>query len=239
MINKHSRAATKEPMRKRFFITSPGTDIGKTFITAAMVRQAKALGRSAAAYKPVISGFDADAPEKSDTGILLHGLGRLVTASSIERTSPWRYALPLAPSMAAEVEERAALDFDKLIAFSREVIDGPEHVVLIEGAGGVMTPLDKKHTVLDWIEACGIPTIMVSGSYLGTISHTLTALAVVQHRKIPIHALVLDESEESSVSLPATISELKRWVAAPIISVGRRTCSDGWKDVPELKAIFD
>ena len=239
MNNKHSRAATKEPMRKRFFITSPGTDIGKTFITAAMVRQAKALGRSAAAYKPVISGFDAEKPEKSDTGILLHGLGRLITADSIERVSPWRYELPLAPPMAARVEERPTLDFNKLVSFSREVIDGPEHIVLIEGAGGVMSPLDGKHTVLDWIEACGIPVVVVSGSYVGTISHTLTALAVVQQRKIPIHALILDESEESGVSLDATAAELKRWIHAPIIPVGRRSCPDGWKYVPELKTIFD
>ena len=49
----------------------------------------------------------------------------------------------------------------------------------IEGVGGIMVPLDRKHTVLDWAKALGLPLIVVAGSYLGTISHTLTALRVI------------------------------------------------------------
>ena len=83
------------------FITSTGTGIGKTFVTAGLVRYFRDKARSVEACKPVISSFDPSAPEASDTGILLSALGRGVTEAEIERVSPWRFAAPLSPNMAA------------------------------------------------------------------------------------------------------------------------------------------
>src|ERR1700722_19853614 len=142
-------------MNQRFFVTSTGTGTGKSFITAALVRQAKALGKSVAAYKPVISGFDPAQPKDSDTGVLLDALGLPLTDENIARVSPWRFKAPLAPSMAARMENRA-LDFDELIAHSLKAMQSSEDIVLIEGVGGVMAPLNERYTVTEWIEALEI-----------------------------------------------------------------------------------
>ena len=68
-------------------------------------------------------------------------------------------------------------------------------VLLIEGIGGIMVPLDDRHTVLDWMTLLRIPIVLVAGTYVGTISHTLTALEVLVRRNLDIAAVVVSESE--------------------------------------------
>ena len=225
-------------MRQRYFITSTGTGIGKTFTTAALVRQAKALGKSVAAYKPVISGFDPAQPKDSDTGVLLGALGVPASDENIARISPWRFKALLAPSMAARMENRA-LDFDELIAHGLKTMQGSEDTVLIEGVGGVMAPLNERYTVTEWIEALEIEAILVTGSYLGTISHTLTALTVLEQRAIPIFAVIVSESEISEVPVKDTISELENWTRLPLIAMRRRKPGEDAKNIEELRGLFN
>jgi dethiobiotin synthetase len=207
-------------MQQKFFITSTGTGIGKTFITAALVRQAKQLGRSVAAFKPVISGFDTDTISESDTAVLLRSLGLELTPENVEKISPWRFKAPLAPSMAARVENRE-VDFDAMLRSSKSMIQGGEDMILIEGVGGVMVPMDDRHTVLDWIAGLNIPVLLVVGSYLGSISHTLTAVSALQQKGINLHAAIVNESKESSVELQESFEELRRWVPYSLISMRR------------------
>lgn len=208
-------------MNQRFFITSTGTGIGKSFITTALVRQAKALGQSVAAYKPVISGFDPADAAGSDTGLILDSLGLPLTLENIGHVSPWRYAAPLAPSMAARKENRP-LDFYALAAHGKKALQGNEDLILIEGVGGVMVPLDGRRTVLDWIKELDVPVMLVAGTYLGSLSHTLTALSVLLQMDIPVHVVVVNESENATVTLADTVGELKLWTGAHIIPVARQ-----------------
>ena len=73
-----------------FFVTATGTDIGKTFVAAGLIRHFRAAGRAVGAIKPVATGFDPAAAEASDPGMLLSALGRPVTPAEIERIAPWR-----------------------------------------------------------------------------------------------------------------------------------------------------
>src|SRR5690606_23561734 len=102
-----------------FFITATGTDIGKTFVTAGLIRYMLAQGLPVDARKPVMSGFDPAAVADSDAGILLRALGRPIDEAELNRLSPWRYRAPLAPDIAAAREGRH-LDVDEMIAKSRE-----------------------------------------------------------------------------------------------------------------------
>ena len=90
------------------FITATGTDIGKTFVAAGLIRHLRAAGRSVDALKPVVTGFDPLDAAASDTGVLLSALGRPVTPAEIDRISPWRFRAPLSPDMAARRENRSA-----------------------------------------------------------------------------------------------------------------------------------
>src|ERR1700689_2331611 len=102
-------------MKKLYFITAAGTGVGKTFVAAALACELKSRGKSVAALKPIISGFDPAAPEESDTGILLKAQGLELSEKNITAISPWRFRDPISPGMAAENENRP-IDFDGLVA---------------------------------------------------------------------------------------------------------------------------
>jgi len=195
------------------FVTATGTDIGKTFVTAGLIRHFRATGRPVAALKPVLSGFDAGHPEASDAAILLDALGCPSTADEIARISPWRFAAPLSPDMAAAREGRA-IDYPELVEHCRRALASRQGVLLIEGIGGVMVPLDDHHTVLDWMSLLRIPVLLVAGSYVGTISHTLTALEVVARRNLEIAAVVVSESPASAATLDDTVAAISRFAGA-------------------------
>ena len=204
-----------------YFVTATGTDIGKTFVAAGLIRHWRGEGRAAEALKPVISGFDQAAADASDTGILLTAMGRPINRNEIDRISPWRFTAPLSPDMAARREGRS-IDFDALLAFSRRAIDPTVGSLLIEGAGGLMTPLDDRHTMLDWMQALNLPAILVAGSYLGTISHTLSALETLARRNLPVAALVISETAGSTVDLTETIDTIARFIGdTPIVGLPR------------------
>jgi dethiobiotin synthetase len=197
------------------FVTATGTDIGKTFVTAGLIRALRRAGRTVDAAKPVISGFSMNRLGESDTGALLAAMGRPLHAQEAARLSPWRFTAPLSPDMAAEAEGKT-LDFDRLIADSRHRIAAAEDILLIEGVGGIMVPLDDRHTVLDWMAALNLPVLLVAGSYLGTISHTLSAADVLTRQGLKIAALVISETEGSTVGLDQTAATLRRFVPAEI-----------------------
>jgi dethiobiotin synthetase len=194
------------------FVTATGTDIGKTFVAAGLIRHWRAQGRKVDVRKPVMSGFDPAAAAASDAGVLLAAMGKTPVPDEIARISPWRFAAPLSPDMAAQREGRA-LDYAALVAFSRKAIADCDGTLLIEGVGGVMVPLDGPHTVLDWIEALGGPVLVVAGSYLGSLSHTLTCLDVLRRRSIALAALVVNETPGSAVPLADTVVTLQRFAA--------------------------
>src|SRR5215467_9024765 len=140
------------------FVTATGTDIGKTFVTAGLIRHLRAKGRTVEAIKPVVSGFDAAALQRSDPAMLLGALGREITLAEVERIAPWRFAAPLSPDMAAHRDGRA-IAFQEVVAFCRRSMAERRGGLLIEGIGGVMVPLDDRHTVLDLMSVLRIPVI--------------------------------------------------------------------------------
>src|SRR5690606_6777257 len=81
--------------------------------------------------------------------------------------------------------------------------------LVIEGAGGVMSPLTDDKTVLDLIAALGGPTILVTGTYLGAISHTLTALEALRRRDVVLPCVIVNESAADNVNLEETVRSLR------------------------------
>jgi dethiobiotin synthetase len=201
------------------FITGTGTGVGKTFVTSGLIHHFRERGQRAAALKPVVSGFDSTEPSKSDPALLLKALGRAITPDEIEHISPWRFRAPLSPDMAARAENRA-IDFQAVAEFCCGVIAKGSGVLLIEGIGGIMVPLDERHTVLDLMIALGLPLILVGGSYLGTLSHVLSAQDVILRHGLDLRALVISESE-GAPPLDATLATLANFAKVPLLGLRR------------------
>ena len=201
------------------FVTATGTDVGKTFVACVLARELRARGRRLRVLKPVATGFDARRAEQSDTGRLLLAQDLPLNDANLDATSPWRFTAPLSPDMAARRENRV-LPFADLVAFCAERHD--VDLTLIEGIGGVMVPLDAEHTVLDWIERLRPKVVLVAGSYLGTLSHTLTAVSCLRACDLAPAAVVVSESEGAPPPLDETADTLRRLLkGAPVVALPR------------------
>lgn len=176
------------------FVTGTGTDIGKTYVSCALIRALKARATLVDAFKPVVSGFDPRDAAGSDPARLAAALG---DPGAVLRIAPRRYRAPLAPNIAARLEGQTLVLDDMVIdavARTAELRDG---LLLVEGAGGVMSPLTDAETNLDMITALGAPVLLVAGSYLGTISHVLTAMVALRAAKAQVAAVVISESPDA------------------------------------------
>jgi dethiobiotin synthetase len=220
---------------KSLFVTSTGTGIGKTLVTAALVRELRARGEPVRAAKPVISGYPGESGGENDTDVLLRAQELRPSDAERDAISPWRFRAALSPDMAAAREGRA-IDFAKLVEWTRERRRQAPGWLLVEGVGGVCVPIDERHTVLDWIAATGFPALLVAGGYLGTLSHTLTAASVLRARGVELAGVVLSESDESPVPLAETRASLLRFLGPVPCALLPRLAPkpDPWRDAPPL-----
>ena len=208
------------------FVAGTGTDVGKTYVTASLIRGLREAGRAAEALKPVVSGFDPDAPEGSDPAVLLQALGRDWSPEALAEIAPWRFRAPLSPPLAA-AREGGRLSGQRVIAHCRDrAARTPEGTwLLVESAGGIMSPLDDTQTMLDLAAALAAPVLLVAGSYLGTISHTLTAAAVIRAAGLAVAGVVRSDSGAGAPPLEETVAAVsERLRPGPVIGL-RRGCA--------------
>lgn len=210
-------------MSRVYFITATGTDSGKTWLTAGVAAACRARGLPVRALKPVMSGYDPARPEANDAGVLAVALkvGPGDTVAAVTTIAPWRFAAPLSPDRAAALEGKG-IDFAELTGWCRNEIAKDDGLLLIEGVGGVMVPLDATYTVRDWIAALDVPVVLVAGTYLGAISHTLSALAALRETGVVPALLVINQSAASTVSVEDTLASLRPHLGGlPLLTVGR------------------
>ena len=158
---------------KTYFITGIGTDIGKTVVSAILVEALKADY-----WKPIQSGD----LHQSDT-MKVQGL----ISNSISHFFPEAYRLtePMSPHAAAAIDG---------VTINLESITVPptSNNLIIEGAGGLMVPLNDDSLVIDLIEKLKVEVILVSRNYLGSINHTLLSIEALQRRNIPIKGIIFN-----------------------------------------------
>lgn len=155
----------------RFFVTGNGTDVGKTIVSAILTQALQSDY-----WKPIQAG-NLDLLDSS----IVAGL----VSNSVSRIHPERYTLtePMSPHAAAHGEGIT-------ISINDFVLPETENGLVIEGAGGVMVPLNREKLLIDLIEKLKAPVIFVSRHYLGSINHTLLSLEALKRRKIAIHGII-------------------------------------------------
>jgi len=165
---------------KEFFITGTDTGIGKTLVSGMLM---SAL--DATYWKPIQAGLD----EETDTEFV-----QRVSGANDSRIIPERYRLetPMSPHAAADIDGvKISLDDFELPEYDTE------HLI-VEGAGGLIVPINWKHTVLDMIERLKLPVLLVARSSLGTLNHTLLSLKALRDRGIEVFAVVLNGEKHPS-----------------------------------------
>jgi len=206
---------------KPIFITSTGTNIGKTYLTNLLIKRALKLNYKINAIKPIISGFNIAKLEETDSGIILKALS--MDKRRIDEISPWRFKDPLSPDMAAKLAKKE-INFKEIINYCNSYIKSKkdDDILLIEGVGGTMVPINSKYTILDLIKKLNIPIILTIGSYLGSISHTLNSYEVLIKNNVNINSIILNQSNENDVGIELTKSSLLNYIKTiPIYSIHR------------------
>lgn len=216
-----------------YFVTATGTDVGKTYVTAGIIRAARQAGRAAAAIKPIMSGYDPTWMHQSDAGILLGAMEKPVTPDNIAAISPWRFAAALSPDLAAQRENRT-LNLHGVATFCQAALHAAAGPMLIEGVGGAMVPLDAAHTVRDWIAALDLPVILVAGTYLGSISHSLTTIEALTTHNIRIAHIVLSESRDAPISTSELAAVIGRFChGVPVHIIPRNYNDQSFRELAE------
>lgn len=214
------------------FITSSGTEIGKTLVTASLVYQCRVRHRTAMALKPVISGIE-DGWEGSDSAIIAQAMGRAPSKATLETLSPHAFLAPLSPAMAAKREGKE-LDIDAVLKTCRDALESFP-LTLIEGVGGSFVPLRADYLVADWIKDLGLPSLLVVGSYLGAQSHALATFEAMRARGLAVTGLVVSETAgPGHPDFRETVETLRTLTGLPAVAVPRISGPRPWERAPDM-----
>ena len=186
----------------RVFVTATDTGVGKTQVASALLSLLADAGLSPAPFKPYESGC-ADLSRPADALALRAAAG---SRDPLDRICVHRFRAPLAPGVAAARLGRAP-DLGSVQAAYRSF--GNRRPVVVEGAGGLLVPLDPRRDVIDLVQALRLPVLLVARAGLGTLNHTGLSLALLAARRIPVLAVVLSRS--SPVRDPA-VEDNPRWL---------------------------
>lgn len=168
-------------MAKRIFITATNTDIGKTYTTLKMLRYYAAQGLRVGVIKPVETGVvDGVYPDGEQLLATLKKLNAACSDMRVEDVVPISYELPAAPYIASG---GAMLDFD-LLTSAIEKMEERCDVLLIEGAGGLMVPVDYSFMMIDLISFLNASALLVTHCALGCINDTLLSLQALEQKNI-------------------------------------------------------
>jgi dethiobiotin synthetase len=211
----HFRFDVSGMRRTTFFITGTDTGVGKTALTALLTRHLRQRGVNAAALKPVCSGGRTDART-------LHAAS--AGALTLDEINPWHFRAPIAPLLAARRERRRVRLAD-VLAHVRAMQKRFE-VVLIEGAGGLLSPLGGNFDSRDLIAALQATPMVVCPNQLGAVNHVLLTLAALPRsasgraRVVWMSPSKPDASTSTNASLLAGFLDAKRIFCLPWL--GRR-----------------
>ena len=205
-------------MSHAYFLTGTDTEIGKTFVTCALLLRARQLGLTVAGIKPVAAGTDA-AGRNED-------VERIRAASNVELPTevinPYRFAPAIAPHLAA-AEAGVGIDFARIAAACASARQRAD-LVIVEGVGGFCVPLGVDRDSADLAVALALPLILVVGLRLGCINHALLTAEAIAARGLTLAGWVANRIDPDMARAENNITALRERLAAPLLgSVPRIT----------------
>ena len=217
---------------KGIFVTATDTGIGKTMVSAALAHFLTERGLNVGIMKPAESGV-CDPSRLGDDGSLLQWAAS--SGDAVDDISPYRLRAPLAPAQAAE-KEGCFIDFAALVSTAQKL--GNRHdFLIIEGAGGLMTPLSGGLLMADLAKAIGLPLLVVTTARLGTLNQTLLTIFAAQQMGIPLAGYMINrmpaQPDEAAETAPHTLASL---ASADILGVLPEVSGDARGKVLTLSA---
>jgi dethiobiotin synthetase len=204
--------------KKCIFVTGTDTGVGKTIVAAGLVRLARRSGSRALAVKPVETGCSVrDGMLYPEDGVFLRNAAQ--NDISLDECVPFRFSLAASPARAAAAA-RSNLHISDLEEHVRAVAEDAD-LTVVEGAGGLMVPIQGDVMMIDLLERLGSPAVIVAKTKLGTVNHTLLSLNALRQRQIETAGIVLscssDDPGPEEEFTPGDISRLAKDVAVLVL----------------------
>jgi dethiobiotin synthetase len=201
---------------KSYFITATDTGVGKTTVTSALAACIHKLGINVGVMKPVATGIVQKTGFKSSDVSILHRAAQVDDPEG--EINPIFMPLPVSPYDASKALD---LTFDKKIILEKFAkLKNKHDMMLVEGIGGILTPLSMNYFVADLIKELGHETIIVTRPTLGTLNHTMMTVNTCLQYKIPVTGIIINNYDENGgleeKNAPTTIHEI---TGVPILGV--------------------
>ena len=221
---------------KNIFITSTGTNIGKTYCTVEILKEMLHRKVLFNAYKPILSGFNIYNIKDSDSYKILKTNNKEPKIEDIKEISPWLFEKPIAPSIAAKKENKS-LKYNDVLEWCLKKSDN-NIINIFEGAGGLLVPIEKIKTILDLMKDLNSKVVLVVGNYLGSVSHTLSAIQNLQHANLQIINIIINKNiNNDDIDIKDTESLLRSSINKKII-IRKVNYGDKYKSI-SLKKITE
>lgn len=202
--------------QRAMFVTGTDTDAGKTYISAALLRHFAAQSLRVVGMKPVASGA-------TELDGVLHNsdVTQLRQASNVQADMRWINPYCFTPAIAPHIAaQQAGVTIDlQQIKQAYEQLCGMADVVVVEGAGGWLVPLNGQQTIADLAQLLDIPIVLVVRIRLGCINHALLSVADIQRRGLTLLGWVANCMEDEMPVMQENIATLQQLIAAPCLAV--------------------
>ena len=200
------------------FVTATDTGVGKTVVAGGIADWFRRRGFRVGVCKPAATGCEhvREGLVSEDAEFLAHCAD---AAAPLDIICPQRFAEALAPAVAAERAGRR-LDW-QAIQRALEEIAAEADVLIVEGVGGVMVPMDEKFILRDVIRWLGLPTIVVARPGLGTINHVLLTMSALREADVRTAGLIINRypADSASVAEETNLRVIEKWAKAPLLTV--------------------
>lgn len=197
---------------RHFFVTGTDTGVGKTTVTVHLMQQFIAQGMKVVAMKPVASGCEWVDGRWQNEDVM-----QLTAASNVqappELINPYCFKPAIAPHIAA-AQAGVEIQLDVIQSAYRALAQLAD-VVIVEGAGGLLVPLNAKHTMVDLLQALALPALVVVGMRLGCINHALLTMQALQQQQIPLCGWVANHIDPDMSVPQENLQTLIDWLQQP------------------------
>ena len=185
------------------FITATDTDVGKTLVTAALLRLVRKADVDAMVFKPIQSGTPAgDAWDKNlrapDVLKCLAAAKLTPTDDELPLLCPYQYQQACSPHLAGRMAGKYA-DIDRIADCAKTLLTSRD-ALLVEGAGGTLVPINENQTMLDIMTRLAMPVLLVARGSLGTINHTLLSLETLRRAGLEVIGVVINDAPPGDAS---------------------------------------
>ncbi|MHB1566747.1 MAG: dethiobiotin synthase [Acidiferrobacter sp.] len=203
-------------MSAGFFITGTDTNVGKTRVTCALLHAYACRGKKIIGMKPVAAGCDTVSGQlQCDDVVQLQANSNVV--APLHLVNPYSFAPPIAPHIAA-AQAGMDIDLDHIAAcFGR--LRAMADIVLVEGAGGLLVPLNGRYDIADLAVMLDLPVILVVGMRLGCINHTLLTIQAIRQKKLRLAAWVANQIDPEMESFEENLRSLEARLDSRLLGV--------------------